>query len=326
MNNFKKIGVSALAGSLMAVTANAGEMSVAGTAKIAIEHINGGAANAGKSFSMGNQLTFSGSGELDNGMNVSLSFIIDQGDDTKTTANSATAPSGGNAPFDSHSVTVSMDGLGSLKFSGEGGDAAINAMDGSAAGGMWDNFQAAADEPKAGKSSNDMMLYTLPELVDSLALAASYTPAGDGGQASSTSFSATYTGVEGLTLAYGDGEDNTTTTSADATAWKVSYAYGPITVTATELEYDHDTDGSDRDMESYAVAYTVTDEISIGYGQEELTDGTGTEDAEFSGFDISYTAGGMTLKAYAQEGDNIDYSTTATKDQEVWAVNATFAF
>ena len=173
MNNFKKIGVSALAGSLMAVTANAGEMSVAGTAKIAIEHINGGAANAGKSFSMGNQLTFSGSGELDNGMNVSLSFIIDQGDDTKTTANTAAAPSGGNAPFDSHSVTVSMDGLGSLKFSGEGGDAAINAMDGSAAGGMWDNFQAAADEPKAGKSSNDMMHYTLPELMDSLALTAS---------------------------------------------------------------------------------------------------------------------------------------------------------
>ena len=321
MNNFKKIGVSALAGSLMAVTANAGEMSVAGTAKIAVEHINGGAANAGKSFSMGNQLTFSGSGELDNGMNVSLSFVIDQGDDeTDTTTGAA------NAPFDSHSVSVGMDGLGTLKFSGEGGDAAINAMDGSAAGGMWDNFQAAADEPKAGKSSNDMMHYTLPELVDSLALTASYTPAGDGGQASSTSFAATYTGVEGLTLAYGDGEDNTTTTSADATAWKISYAYGPITVTATDLEYDHDTDGSDRDMESYAVAYTVTDEISIGYGQEELTDGTGTEDAEFSGFDISYTSGGMTLKAYAQEGDNIDYSTTATKDQEVWAVNATFAF
>ena len=321
MNNFKKIGVSALAGSLMAVTANAGEMSVAGTAKIAVEHINGGAANAGKSFSMGNQLTFSGSGELDNGMNVSLSFIIDQGDDETDTTTGA-----GNSPFDSHSVSVGMDGLGTLKFSGEGGDAAINAMDGSAAGGMWDNFQAAADEPKAGKSSDDMLHYTLPELMDSLALTASYTPAGDGGQASSTSYAATYTGVEGLTLAYGDGEDNSTSTSADATAWKVSYAYGPITVTATDLEYDHDTDGSDRDMESYAIAYTVNDEISVGYGQEELTDGTGTEDAEFSGFDISYTTGGMTLKAYAQEGDNIDYSTTATKDQEVWAVNATFAF
>ena len=82
MNNFKKIGVSALAGSLMAVTANAGEMSVAGSASIGLEHVNGGAASSGKSWSMGNQLTFSGSGELDNGMNVSLSFIIDQGDDS----------------------------------------------------------------------------------------------------------------------------------------------------------------------------------------------------------------------------------------------------
>ena len=153
-------------------------------------------------------------------MNVSLSFIIDQGDDT-----TATAAGLANSPFDSHSVSVGMDGLGTLKFSGEGGDAAINAMDASAAGGMWDNFQAAASEPKAGKSSNDMMHYTLPELMDSLALTASYTPAGDGGQASSTSYAATYTGVEGLTLAYGDGEDNETTTSADATAWKISYAY-----------------------------------------------------------------------------------------------------
>ena len=214
-----------------------------------------------------------------------------------------------------------------MKFSGEGGDAAINAMDGSAAGGMWDNFQAAADEPKAGKSSNDMMHYTLPELMDSLALTASYTPAGDGGQASSTSYAATYTGVEGLTLAYGDGEDNTTTTSADATAWKVSYAYGPITVTATDLEYDHGTATSDRNMDSMAVSYTLTDEISIGYGEEEITDGSASsEKAELSGFDVSYTAGGMTLKAYAQEAENISYSTTATEDQEIWAVNATFAF
>ena len=322
MNNFKKVGLTALAGSLMAVTANAGEMSVAGTAKIAVEHINGGAASAGKSFSMGNQLTFSGSGDLDNGMNVSLSFILDQGDDeTDTTTQS------GNSPFDSHSVAVGMDGLGTLTFHGEGGGSAVGDMDGSAAGGMWDNFQAAADEPKSGKSSNDMLSYALPTILDDLALVASYTPNGDGGADSSTSYSATYTGIEGLTLAYGAGEDNETTTTADATAWKVSYAYGPFTATLTDLEYDHETATSDRDMSSMAVSYTVTDEISIGYGEEEITDGTASsEKAEFSGFDISYTAGGMTLKAYAQEAENISYSTTATEDQEVWAVNATFAF
>ena len=81
-------------------------------------------------------------------------------------------------------------------------------------------------------------------------------------------------------------------------------------------------------MSSIAVSYLLPgDQISIGYGEEEITDGTASsEKAEFSGFDVSYTAGGMTLKAYAQEAENISYSTTETEDQEIWAVNATFAF
>ena len=322
MNKFKKIGLSALAGSLVAVSANAGEMSVAGSASVGLEHINGGAANSGKSWYMGNQLTFSGSGELDNGMNVSLSFIIDQGDDETDTTTGAPG-----SPFDSHSVSVGMDGLGTVTFHGEGGSASQAAMDGSAAGGMWDNFQVAADEPKAAKGSNDMITYALPSLLDDLALAASYTPAGDGGASSSTSWSATYTGIEGLTLAYGAGEDNSAKTTADATAWKVSYAYGPITVTATDLEYDHETSTSDRDMESQAVSYTISDELSIGYGVEEITDGSASsEKAEFSGFNVSYTAGGLTLTGKMQEGDNISYSTAATEDRELWVVGASFAF
>ena len=321
MNKFKKIGLSALAGSLVAVSANAGEMSVAGSASIAVEHVNGGAASTGKSWSMGNQLTFSGSGELDNGMNVSLSFIIDQGDDETDTSAGAS-----NSPFDSHSVSVGMDGLGTVTFHGEGGDSAVGAMDGSAAGGIWDAYQAASDEPESGHSSNDMVTYALPSILDDLALNISYTPNGDGGADSSTSYAATYTGIEGLTIAYGSGEDNKATATADATAWKVSYAYGPITVTATELEYDHTTDASDRDMESQAVSYTVTDEISVTYGVEEITDGTGAEDAEFERISGSYTAGGMTVTLTMDEGENIDYSTTATKDQERWAISASFAF
>ena len=107
-------------------------MSVAGSASVALEHINGGAASAGKSWSMGNQLTFSGSGELDNGMIVSLSFIIDQGDDETDTSTQS-----GNAPFDSHSVSIGMDGLGTVTFHGEGGSAAMASTHGSAAGCFW---------------------------------------------------------------------------------------------------------------------------------------------------------------------------------------------
>ena len=223
-------------------------------------------------------------------------------------------------------LVLAADGLGTLKFHGEGGGSAVGDMDGSAAGGIWDNFQAAADEPESGHSSNDMISYALPTIIDGVALSASYTPNGDGGADSSTSWNASYTGIEGLTLSYGAGEDNKATTTADATAWKVSYAYGPITVTASELEYDHGTDASDRDMESQAISYTVTDEISVTYGVEEITDGTGTENAEFERIKATYTAGGMTVAVSSAEGENIDYSTTATKDQEVWAISASFAF
>jgi len=119
MNNFKKVGLTALAGSLVAVSAYAGEVTVAGSASMKVRHVDGGAANAGKAFSMGNQLTFSGSGELDNGLNVSVSFVLDQNDDTYTTTAGTGTNAHNGAPFDSHSVTVSSDGLGSLTFHGE---------------------------------------------------------------------------------------------------------------------------------------------------------------------------------------------------------------
>ena len=106
MNTFKKIGLTALAGSLVVTSAYAGSMSVSGGASIGLKNTTKTA--TGKSWTMGNQLTFSGSGELDNGMNVSLSFVLDQADDSTTGI--------ANAPFDSHSVTISSDDLGTLVF------------------------------------------------------------------------------------------------------------------------------------------------------------------------------------------------------------------
>ena len=80
MNNLKKIGLTALAASLVSTSVFAGEVTVAGKAKMAVDGYSGTAQNAGKGFSMGNQLTFSGSGELDNGLTASISFVLDQGD------------------------------------------------------------------------------------------------------------------------------------------------------------------------------------------------------------------------------------------------------
>ena len=315
MNNLKKIGLSALAGSLVATSAFAGEMSVAGGASINLEHINGGAASTGKTYSMGNQLTFSGSGELDNGLNVALSFIIDQGDDATTGV--------GSGPFDSHSVTISSDGLGSLKFSGEGGSSALSALDGTAAGDIWDDFDIASTvHPTGLGGGNNSMMYTLPAMVDGVAINASYTPRTTGADAS-TSYSVTYTGVEGLTASYGigDGGDEST----DGTAMKLSYVFGPIT--ASYSNYEHDTAGtaSDDETASYAISYTVSDEISVTYGTEEVERGT-LEDVETMSISAAYTAGGMTLSGSMSEVDNLDGTTAASQDRERWALGLSFAF
>ena len=317
MNNFKKIGLSALAGSLVATSAFAGEMSVAGSASINVEHTNGGDADTGKTFSMGNQLTFSGSGELDNGLNVALSFVIDQNDDSTT---AGAAYSGG--PFDSHSVTISSDTMGSLKFSGEGGSSALSALDGTAAGDIWDDFDIASTvHPTGLGGGNNSMMYTLPAMIDGVAINASYTPRGTAD--SSTAYSVTYTGVEGLTASYGMGDGGNEST--DGTAVKLSYAFGPITVGYSA--YEHDTTGtaSDDDTTSYQVSYTVSDELSVTYGAEEVERGT-LEDVETMMISTAYTAGGMTISASMAEIDNMDGTTTGTQDRERWALGLSFAF
>ena len=77
MTNLKKIGLTALAGTLAATTfANAGSMSVSGNAIMEYQttEVDGGSnsVNTTDGFVLNSSLVFSGSGELDNGMTVSV--------------------------------------------------------------------------------------------------------------------------------------------------------------------------------------------------------------------------------------------------------------
>ena len=311
--NIKKIGLSALAGSLVTTSAFAGAMSVAGSASMNVEHTNGGFGNAGKTFSMSNQLTFSGSGELDNGMNVSLSFILDQGDDTSVSS----------GPFDSHSVTVSSDTLGTLKFSGEGGSSATSALDGTAAGDVWDNFDGTGDiTPTGVGTGNNMFMYTLPTLMDDLSVNISYLPNTTGAD-TAIGYSATFSGVDGLSVSYGTGDG--TDSATDATALKASYAYGPVTVAWSSYEYDTTGTSADNETTSYKVTYTVSDDLSISYGAETIEEGT-SSDVETDSIKASYTTGGMTISLASEEIANSAGGTAATQDRERWALGASFAF
>ena len=328
--NIKKIGLTALAASLVSVSANAGELSVSGSAKMAVEGFTGENLNAGTTFSMGNQVTMSGSGELDNGMTVSLSFVLDQGDDGTTTGASATNTIGGTAPFDSHSVSVSSDTLGTLKLSGEGGASTASSIDTTAAGDIWDNFDGSIGSVSGAKVKNteggdNSLFYTLPSVMDDLTLNLSYKPQGSGA-ASETGYGLAYTGVEGLTFKYAmtDHETGAAGTSGDDTVYMIEYAYGPVTVSASEKDYDVDNT-NDQEVSSYAISYTVSDELSVTYGVEEITKNA-SEDAEYSMISGSYTAGGMTLSASMAEAENVAHGTASTQDFDYWSLSASFAF
>jgi outer membrane protein OmpU len=322
MNKFKKIGLTALAASLVSVSAHAGEMSVAGSASMNVEGYSGENLNGGTGYSMGNQLTFSGSGELDNGMTVSLSFTLDQADD----ANHETAP------FDGHSVSVSSDTLGTLKLSGEGGSSASTSIDGTAAGDIWDTFDGARGNVTAvavsdSGTGDNSLFYTLPSVMDGLSINVSYQPQGSGREAA-TGYGATYTGMEGLTIKYATTDEAGTTEalSGDQDVWNVSYAMGPITATASNSDFDVGTSTSDQEISSYAISYTISDSMSITYGMEEIEKGGSTTDAEYSAISASYTAGGMTISAAMKDAENVAHGTGTNEDFEYWTLGASFAF
>ena len=77
MNKFKKIGLTALATSLVASSAYAAEVSVSGGAGFVFAtktgNSGGGTGDHGKGFGTDNSLSFSASGEMDNGWTVSAS-------------------------------------------------------------------------------------------------------------------------------------------------------------------------------------------------------------------------------------------------------------
>jgi len=316
--NIKKIGLTALAASLVSVSAHAGEMTVAGSASVGLKNNSG--VDAGKAITMGNQLTFSGGGELDNGLNVALSFVLDHAD------NDASG-------FDSHSITISSDALGTIVIAGDGAGNAQSALDTTAAGDIWDNgFKAGAADTAyiamAGSDASDNSVnYTLPTLMDDLSISASYSSGGAAVQ-STTAFAATYTGVEGLSVSYGAGEAGSTTATAsgDVTTMKASYAIGSFTAAVSNTESDKDSTGIDEEMDSWKLSYTVSDNLSISYGEETHETSAQSVDEEFEAISVSYTTGGMTLTAANYEASGIANTAGEAGEANRWKLGASFAF
>ena len=328
MNNFKKIGLTALAASLVSASAaNAGSVTASATASMNVEGHSGDGLNAAQTYSMANSVTLAGSGELDNGMTVSVSFEMDQG-----TANNS------SLGFDNHSVSVSSDTMGTLTLAGHGGSSATSAIDTTAAGDMWDNFDGLtvlggvtlADAAIGNGGDDNSFFYKSPDLMDGLNFTLNFNPQSTTHKGE-TGYGVNYSGIEGLSISYAVSDEETqagSDTSGDNTVMKASYAYGPVTVSYSQMDHDEglSTGANDVEITSYALSYTISDELSVTYGSETSDKGSASTDLEVEGIKVSYTTGGMTISANSMTIDNGNYGTAAAQDVDYWKLGASFAF
>jgi outer membrane protein OmpU len=318
MNNLKKIGLTALAGSLVATSVSAADLTVSGSASMSVQNHSNKA--TGKNVKMGNSVFMKGSGETDGGLNVNLSFEMDQG-----------TPSG-DGPFDSHFVSIGNDTLGTLTVHGHGGSNSAAALDATAAGDLWDSTLGittlgtvgARMAPLSATSGNNLVVYSLPSIIDGLSVGVSSQLATTGGSAS-TAIGVTYAGIDGLSVSYGQGETSgAADVSGDQTIMKASYVLGSITASVSQNDYDHTTNTNDQTVTGYGLSYTVSDAISLTYGEETIDRALQVSDIEVKGYTASYTTGGMTLSLASKSADNVDH--TAAANNEMWQLALSLAF
>jgi len=314
MDNLKKVGLTALAGSLVvAGHVSAAEMSVSGSATMSY---NGGDEDKteGQGWTMGDSVTFSASGDV-NDIGVTYSVELD-GD----------AADGGGG-VDSYSLAFDLGDAGSLTFAGHGGDGFMSANDDvmpTAHEEPWDIVTSAETQLINGHSGNNMFNYKYSH--DSgLNLTVGYLNAADAvTDVSYTDYGVTYTGVEGLTLGYGQGDvEQTTNTKSDESTMFAKYAIGQVTVGIQMSEKDNES-GNDYETTGVGISYQVNDDLAVSYGSH-ITEVDGTSpDQEASAVSVSYTMGSLSMSLSMHQVDNIN--NVGTNDREAYNVSLGFAF
>jgi outer membrane protein OmpU len=308
MDKLKKVGLTALGTALVSTASVAGDMSVTGSAIITFS----GADNTakGNGWSMSDTMSFSGSGDLDNGWTVTYSHAIDNGTN------------------DANSIKVDMGDAGAITFAGLGGSGPVEATDDvmpTANEESWATVNGTVSGLADGSEGNGNFTYVLPTLVDGLALEVFHQPQ-ETATGSSTEYKAVFTGIDGLEVGYAGGENNDSLTNAiDNTNLWAKYTMDAFTFGIQSNQEDEQTASADTDFNAFGISYAVSDELSVSYG-ESKTDHQNTSlvDQEASALSVSYVSGGMTIGASTHTVDNVG-GATAT-DNKGYEVNITFAF
>jgi outer membrane protein OmpU len=312
--NIKKIGLTALAGALVSVSANAAELTATGGASI--NFTGNEAVNTGNGWTMSDQVTFTGSAEMDNGWTVSTSMRIDESDNT------------GGVSFDARSMTINMGDTGTITFAGSDGSGVAHPMDDTsptAKEESWDVVPGVTAH-RVGPEGPNMFTYSNSSLMDGVTISAGYLPSGGTADIeSSTDFAISYTGVEGLTIGAATSENNSAAASIDGTALNATYAMDAFTIGFSTSEADSETADADTELTAYGISYAVSDDLSVSLNMSEIQhENSALSDQEAMGISFSYTMGSMTFSGTHNSIDNV--GGTAATDRSGYELGLAFAF
>jgi outer membrane protein OmpU len=325
MDKLKKIGLSALAGTLASLSAQAGELSVTGSAEVSYVQRDGDEIT-GNPLGMNKNIGFAGSGELDNGWTVSTSI--------------ATTDAIG---FSSAALTIGMGSLGTL---------IIDQGSGADMGSALDNVVPTAfEEADAGLatgmvlsggavSPSGSIVYKLPVMAGAQ-IGVAYNPRsgaannadgatseGSGGRAFEFAVDWSPEMVPGLRVggAIGECEDCVAgNKELDEETWFATYAYGPLTIGYQTA--DEDSGATSYDTDVYGVSFNVNDALSVSYQYGETEGYAGGITAEFTGISAAYNIGPMAIKFTDNKGENINGNTTGvSKDDSNRELNLSMSF
>ena len=311
MNKVTKVGLTALATSLVATASYAGELSVSGSAALTYTGLD---ANSDTNpWAMADSVKFNGSGDLDNGMTVSVYYELDGG------------------TYDDYNLKLGMGDMGTLSFSGASSSGSgvdsvkdivpkaytpvyelANEVGGAADNGLLDT----SGNTQTGQWGYDVTAAGFD-------LSVSYNPKPAAAAAAETGYSVSYSGLmDGLTIVYGMFDDGDI---AENDTVGVKYTMGNMTaaIQSTNVDYEATT-STDQDATHMGISLAINDDLTISAGRQEVEfDGVG-EDEVNTGIQASYTMGSISFSG----GFNTVESAggTANKDAEASMFVASFAF
>jgi len=317
MNNLKKIGLSALAGSLVAVSANAVELGVSGTAEVTYTTVGGSTANTGNPFGANNSVKFSGSGDVGVGTATITRTINDRH----------------NGEWLSAWMTLDMGAMGTLSLDSVGGDLeGLGPKDDKLPTAYEEVWTGVSSSGISGAASNDTIGYSNSFAGVTLSLARQGGGSANNGDGTSDGAGVTSTVsdyhltaavpyVEGLTLMYGTSTVDFAAAGENDDVYHnghILYSTGPVSVGYRMGTYEDGTNGANaHEMEAYSIAFNVNDEMSVSFATQDKTYdvASGTDVTETSdAINASYTMGAMTFRGTIGEADNAGGVTSTTDE------------